>query len=109
VGSWTRRTNTFTLYEVKGRTVRVSFSAGVSIAQADALIAALANEKVRFANGTPPDARRVDLTRPEQIVKGKMDKLRISFSCGDVCTTYFECELDDEGNIVLSDPISIVS
>ena len=103
------RTNTFTLFEAKGRTIRVSLSDKVSVEQADSLIAALATKEVRYGNGEAFQAsRHVDFSSPLRIYVGTSGKIRVGFSCGDWCSVSFECELREDG-VHLSEPFQVVS
>jgi len=103
------RTNTFTLFEAKGRTIRVSLSDEVSLERADSLIAALATKEVRYGNGEAFQAsRHVDFSSPLRIYVGTSGKIRVGFSCGDWCSVSFECELREDG-VHLSEPFQVVS
>jgi hypothetical protein len=109
---WVRRgfgvqTNTLAVLHVRDRTVRVRVGEKVTLEQADRLVAAFAERKIRY-KVTPGNVGRPDFSRPESLRVGKDGSIWVTYSCGDWCSVSFECVLE-KAEVVVIDTASIIS
>ena len=99
-------TNTLTLFQMKGDTIRIKVGEKVPLAQADKIVAALSAGKIRYADESiQQEGRRINISRPESMyVDRKTDFIYVTYSCGNGCDVSFRCTLDKNG-VLFSNPI----
>lgn len=96
------RTNKLTLFEMKGRQIRVWLAGTISVEEADGVAAKLAAGKVRYSSEeSKREARGIDLLKPFEIAKRRDgEEIFIGFSCGEACELTMKCVLDKDGMVV---------
>jgi hypothetical protein len=94
------RTNKLTLFEFKGRTIRVELASGMTLARADSLVGLLVDQKIRYLDEEARvNASAVDLSKPSFI--GQRDgMLSIGFSCGEGCDLMLRCKIENDTIVV---------